>query len=635
MISYFFGFIYVIFSIIIYQIIGTIFTKSKLYSYRFTIGFIIHSFLVAILGMAIQVINLPWKIFFYGMIFLFVFEILLIIYCIKQRKIEINMDIIKEYIKSNWFLYIGMIMLTVFSLFHIAQLWSNNYTDDGHYISLMSSLPYTENAFRIDPVSGFKSGFSLERIINTFELEASFFIYLLKIPGTLYARVFLSMLNHFIGLNVINAFFSKLSNKDEGIHQYFSTCAYFLIVNNIAAILNTGAAWSIITAPYYGSSLVKVISPFVLILPILKINKLNIYNILIVFMSCVVLVSKSSCAIPIIFLMAVGYLISYDFCGKKWFIFLIPLIAIIGILVGNNSYLENYIISIFYNYRMPIVLVIILSVICLKMIMKPLESKRIIIILVTSLLLTFVPYLNNVYEKLTIYDFVSERTWLSLWLFAILIGVYYMVEFLYDLLLKYANKIIKIGALVAIVISCGAGSLLIGKNEYGGIHIRTSVQTYKLNKYIVPQSTVDLSEQLNKYYNENKKILKVIIDPGIICNGYTHYTAAILRSFAPNIQSIVGALRINPEIKDKESEFNNFNLDDLAVFNSFEVNPTKKNLNELKKLNEEYPFDCLIIVNANEIHNELLATIDYRLYGLVEDTQNKFTYGIYIKNIDN
>lgn len=632
MIYYILGFIYVLFSIILYQLLGLSFVKRESYSYTFIIGFIIHSFFVAVLGIFVQVFNLPWKIFFYGMILIFICEICLLLVFYKQKKLKIEKSLLIGYLKENWFLYVGMGILTIYSLLHIAQIWSNNYTDDGYYISLMSSLPYTNNPFRIDPITGFKNGFSFERIINTFELEASFFIYLMKMPGTLYSRVFLSMLNHFIGLNAINAFFTKIRKENRIINQYISTSIYLLVIENIAAIVSTGGAWSIITAPYFGSSLVKVIVPFVILLPLIFSEKLNIYKIIITFMSCVVLVSKSSCAIPILFLLAIGYIVTYKYKGKNWFLVVLFIIAIVGIFIGNDAYLEDKIYLLFIEYRKPIFLALSVIIIGINALLYKNECRRIIIIIFVSLLLTFVPYLNNLYEKITIYDFVTERTWLALWLFIAVIGTYYFIDYIYRVVISNKNKIVKLILTLVFFIVCATGSLYIGKDEYGGIHVRSSISIYKLNKYIVPQSTYDLGLSLNDYYDKYHRELKVIIDPGLTVDGYTHYTAAILRAFAPHIQSVVGGVRIEDSISNSLSEFYGFNLKDLEIFDDFELNPSPKSLNKLEKLNKKYLFDCLIIPNANNKHKKLLYEIGYSSYHRVYDNQNGFYYEIFIKD---
>lgn len=631
MINYLLGILFVLISIILYQFIGLCLTKNESNSYAFIIGFIVYSFCVAILGMGVQFLNLSWKAFYYGMILIWCSLIGIIVYNIIYKNIKVSKDIVLDYIKKNWFIYIGSFFLLLFALSHVATIWSNNLTDDSYYVNLMSTLPYIENPFHTDPVTGFiTSSFSLERIINTFELEGSFYIYITKIPGTLYARMFLAYLNYYIMLNAINAFIIKVTKKEMKYNQYIIVSIFLLFVMNAYFFLSGESAWTITSAAYFGSALVRITCPFIIMIPLINDEKLDIKKVIITFMTCLVMVSKSTCAIPIIFLLAIGYLVSYKINNKYWLFGLIPIIGVAGAVLTNNSVVENFSLKMFLNNTTSILLIASIVIIFAQGI-KKFEYRRLLFIFLVSIILSFLPCINNLYELLTQYTFVSDRTWYTMAFFIIIPAVYAVFDFLINKFVSRKHLCLQIIVIFMLFISSSLGSIYLGKNEHSGMAIRNFISIYKNNKYIIPQGTMDLGIELNDYYENYHKELKVLMSPGLNIDGYAHNTAAILRIFAPHIQSITGGLRTQTEIINNESEFNGFDLDDLYVFSDFEINPSNETLTKLNELNKKYPFDCLIVLNPNETHQILLNSIGYSGYKKVYDKQQRYCYEIYIK----
>ena len=151
MVQYITGIILTLFLAVLFQLFGICITKNKKsFSYSFIIGYIVYSFLIAIVGIPIQILNLPWKAFFFYMIFLLIGILIFIFYNIYKKNVVLNKEILIDYIKENWFLYIGAILITGLALTHIQTIWENNLTDDSYYLNKIASLPYLENPFRTD-----------------------------------------------------------------------------------------------------------------------------------------------------------------------------------------------------------------------------------------------------------------------------------------------------------------------------------------------------------------------------------------------------------------------------------------------------------------------------------------------------
>ncbi len=631
MLSYFIGLLYVLLSIVLYQLVGMCFTKKESYSYSFIMGFIIYSFFVAILGVAVQFLNLSWYVFFFGMIAIWIGLIFFIIYNFVNKRLKFSLQDFYAYIKENWFFYAGTVFLVLFALAHVATIWSNNLTDDSYYINLMATMPYVQDPFHVDPSTGFVSStLSLERIINTFEIEGSFYVYITQMPATLYARVFLAGLNYFIILQSINAFLIKITKSQNKYNQFIITAIFLIFVMNAQYFLNTEAAWTITSAAYFGSALIRISCPFIVLLPLINDEKLDVKKMIVTFIICVVMVSKSTCAIPILYLLAIGYLVTYKIYEKYWYALLIPLMGVIGVVIPNNGELENYGFEMISNNATSVFLIIafILMMIFAK---NYFEHKRITIMIVVAMILSFVPFINNVYENLTQFTFVDDRTWYTLSLFIMISGFYCLVNFLFEKYIFRINIFIQIFLVAVITVGSGFVSVDMGKDMHAGMVIRNFLTIYKNNKYIIPQGTMNLGIELNNYYEETHKELKVLMGAGLVIDEHNHNTAAILRTFAPHIQSITGGIRIQTEIFNENSEFKGYDLDDLAIFNEFEINPCEETFKPFKQLNNEFPFDCVVILNSNNDHSEFLKTIGYHLYNKAYDNLNRYYYGIFIK----
>lgn len=628
--DYLIGFIITVLSILIFQLFGMCIVKNqKTYSYSFIIGFIAYSFLVAIVGIPIQIFRISWYVFFAYMLILIFAIIFYIIFNIYRKKIKINMQVMKCYFSENWFLYIGAFFILLLALGHLNTIWSNSLTDDGYYINKMSTLPFINNPFSTDPVTGFKESALTTYSLNTFELEGSFYIFISGLTGTLYARVFLALLNYFIMLNAIHAFLYKLFNFDKDritaiSVQFLVVPLFIILVMNSNFFVYTQEAWTITSAAYFGSALVRIACPFIVLLPLIGEERLNSSNVIITIMSCVVMVSKSTIAIPILFVLAIGYLL---FILKRWYAKLILLVIVIaiGFILPNVEKVNTYILS--YLVENIKILFPIVGLGCIVFFaFKRRVYLQLFIIVVSTILLLTIPEVNDTFEIFTNYSFVADRCLYSILVFVIIVG-FGSTLMCVCIYISSKKAPILLGILSTIL---SFGFITVTKSN--GVKLIEAGRVYFRNPNIVPQNVVKLGETLEHYYASSKIQPIVLVQPGIIVNGYSHFTASILRTFSPNSISVNAALRTQNENTNKESGFYGYSIEDIDVFSQFILDPNEQTTEQLKKLNETYQFNVIIGENFIDQHDQQLAMIGYEKYADLYDPYQNYTFNIYIKS---
>lgn len=636
MVGYIIGTITTLFSAILFQLFGIALCKNKkTYAYSFVIGYLCYSFLVAVGGIPIQILNLPWMTFFWYMIFILVTIIGYIIFSFYTKKVVLKKHDFILYIKDQWFLYIGAIALVAFALTHISIIWLNNMSDDAYYLTKMATLPYLDNPFRTDYSTGFIHPELNQYTFNTFELEASFYIFLTKMDPSLYARGFLALLNYFILLNTIKAFFEVIFQKMD-IHldinkiQYYIVTIFVIFVLSATIFISTDAQWTIISAAYYGSALERIGCIFFVLIPLMDFNGLNFKKIFITFVTCVVMISKSTIAIPLLYLLAIGYLVLECFrknSTRKFSIFLIILILMIGISVSGKEVVESAMVeNILINVKGIFIIIsfILFSIFAYKYSVM----RNILLIIIISFLLMIVPVLNNLTEITMNYDFVAVRTIYSIFVFTLISS--YGTAFIYfgNFIMKKHFYLISNVLLVICIFAFSA------KYTYEWTYPSKAFHVLKTNINLFPDSTILLGEKLEEYYLETGEVLNMVMTPGVHINDLGHFSSQIVRAYAPHVISVTAGLRMSEEVINSNSEFEGFSVSEVEQFNQFFVNPTQETLENVKKLCEKYPFNCIVGNDVNDINTELLTQINFNKYATVEDPQTEpaISYTIYIKN---
>ena len=627
------GIVWTLLSAFLCQFLGIAITKREShYSYSFVIGYIVYSFLVAVVGIPIQLLELPWHIFFYYMIGLWVVLIVYIVIRFIHRHLSFSFSKWKDYMAGHWFLYVGAIVLTVFGLMHIKTILENNNTDDGYYITKIATLPYTERPFRTDPVTGLlqtsNSKLSiLSYLLNTFELEGSFYVYVLKINPVLYCRLFLSIWNNFILLNAAHAFMQMFLEKmrvlkSEKLLQYYLLPVFLVFVMSLGVFAPYDASWTVVTAAFYGSSLVRIGCTFIVLLPLLQREKMDWYSVVITCMSCVVMVSKSTVAVPLLGILAIGYLVVYGVSTKKmtgilFSLGLVGILFVIGWLIPGKDWMTKYLVEYMMYRSSEYLLAIALGILAICTVRTKTSLKLVFVILIAFACM-YLPYLNNLFENASYWHFVAERTRYSLLIFTLIVAFttlfVTMTQWLPTLFVSIGNVVLAVAVFTGLCIS-----------GITGAKPADAARFYVHNPYLLPNSTMALGKALEQSGKEHT----VLMSAGIQVDSYSHFSSSILRTFTPSTRSVIGGLRIDKQIRYSDSPFNGFRLEDMQIYDAFATDPNEQTTKQLQSLCEKYPFDCIVGTGFNETHTNFLKSIGFEKVEMVEDPS--VTYVIYEK----
>lgn len=605
--------------------------------YRFICGYLFYSFIIAIGGIVIQLLNLSWYLFFWYTILIIIALLIFILYRSKKEKIKIFLIGIKEFLKKYWFLFIISGILIVISLAYSEWIWLNNCLDDGFYLNKIATLPYIENPFITNASTGLveiQNGFN-SYIVNTGELEMSVYVFLLQVTPTVFTRIFLSGFNYFLFACCIYAFAEKIIKStnikcSEYTIQYivsiillFSFSWNFMVVKEILVVQDS---WQFNTAMYYASSIVRTMGILIILVHFIENNKIRICDILLVVLISIVLVSKSTIALPIIFVTCIAYLIvNFLFDDKYWkkisTIIILVLIGIIGLMIGGNDYIDELVRNLFLQNLKSYLVIGCLVVIILSFSFRSQVINKVNVIMLVVIFLMESPIINNLFEKISVYDFVAARASTTYIYTFVIIAMIYVYLFINKF--KYSKKlIVPIYLVVTIMLSVVS---LYSYNSCNG-KLLTSYKIMYNNRKIIPDSTIMLGKKLSDLADDADEEINMIMPEGVLVDGHLHSVAIIIRSFAPEIKSIsaIGRFKVS-----EGNDFSSFTSDDQAKLDAFITNPTEENKQNLKILLEEYPINCIVLPTAED--NEYLYEIGFESYTKFSDIEGNISYNIYYR----
>lgn len=464
MYDYVFGALFVVIYAAYMYFVGGAFTKKqKSYPYQFVIGYLVFSFFVAIGGMIIQILNLPWMLFVLYLIIVFIgLALISVILYIHNDVSIINISRIPEFFKNQWFLIVAALALVVVASTRLVWIWQNNSLDDGYYLSWVSALPYNSNGFFTQPSTGFMQDLKGmgSYILNTTYTEYSVYVYFFHFTTSIFCRIFMTIFNYFL-YGCCAASFCEFTIKQthlevkDNFYQYASGMLFLFgfpssfLTDHI--ILNLQDSWQFNTAMYYGSSIVRTMGIFLLLLPFLENTKLTFKEILLVAGIGVALISKSSIALPIIIILCISYLFSYWILSKDKLnlvfvgVGLIMMFAL-SLILGNHQEMEQ---AVMYNFTANLKSIIFWPCVVFFITSFFYGSRNIIrynLTLLFFLGFMVISPINNIFESISIYTFVANRAMTTfVYTFVISSFSYMILDILMFIRFQKVRKFLLIG----------------------------------------------------------------------------------------------------------------------------------------------------------------------------------------------
>ena len=629
--DYVIGMIFYIVFILFLYFVGSSILKNDSEPYRFLTGYLIYSVLIGVGGIIIQQLNTSWNVFFGYFILVVIILLIFSFYNIKLFPLSL-----KKFLKNYWFLFVISLILIVISLSYQDWIWLNNCLDDGQYLNKMATLPYIDNPFIIAPATGLLGSSNIFRldVFTTGELENSVYMFLTQVTPSIFARIFMSGFNYFLLVNCIFVFAEKIIkscniNYNKSTIQYISCIVILFIFNwdflNQSGIIMVQDSWQFNTAMYYGSSIVRTMGIMLIIIHFIDKEKIGLKDVLIVLLISIALTSKSIIALPVIFTSGVAYLLSTYIISEKKYRFIAIMITfiliVIGTILGNTEKISSVILTqISYNIdNWFLVLAVIILLVSFSFKSK-VVTKCNLTILIIGILIIFDP-INNIFEKLSVYDFVAARNLTTL-IYTMIIMVSIYIYILLNKLEFMKNKLVLMYSLSTILLIIGA---LGSAHIYEG-SILSSYKTVWQNKAIIPSSTIKLGSKLTTLANQRNKAINVIMPEGVMADGDMHSVAIIIRIFAPQIRSISAIGRFGT---CETGAFADYNADEQRIFDNFLVNPNTDTADELEKMLLRYPINCIVLPTSED--NLYIESMGFESFDKIDDINAGVRYNIYYK----
>ena len=411
----------------IIYIIGTAIGAKYSAPRRFIYGYLLNTFIVSAAGIITQMFAINWYIYYYFVLIVDLLMLIASIYKIRRDGIILFDGGFRSFVSNYWFLILVALIATSLVAIYNFELWDNNTTDDAYYLARMAYFPYIKNPYSIDPTTGFPSVHKIIDLRNftSFEIEASVYIYFLKIYSTLFARGVMSFINYFIFSVSIYAFVEKvievsgLEVRRQNI-QYYSIIMLLLCFETsqlaIHGIIDIRDGWMINHAMYFGASLIRSVGFIWLLIPVLEFEEDKKKSILLFVIMAFVLLAKSTVVIPIIAVVViVGLAYHLILMKDKRILIYVVLLILFSFLLGNKwqNSLTNYTDGVYYNHlydnlKSPIIIIFEVCILFNFFIRRKKYLKTNILFALICIMF-IIPPLNNVIEKTSVYAFVDKR----------------------------------------------------------------------------------------------------------------------------------------------------------------------------------------------------------------------------------
>ncbi len=358
------------------------------------------------------------------------------------------------------------------------------------------------------------------------------------------------------------------------------------------------------TAMYFGSSIVKMIAIMCLLMFYLEDEKITWKMVLGVFGISVVMISKSTIVLPTLFITGVSYVIVTLLFTKEWKqkiigIILAAFIVLAGIILPNNQGAQNEVYQYVFNaLKSPFVIGALAVFGCSFFARKRVIYKINTMVILMGLLFV-IPQLNDISEFLAVYGFVAGRAWSTYVYTFLIINLWYVYLFMSKILNETCVKII------FIAITCGMVRLLFYGYETDGkelfvtdnMEAKTNLEEdfdvlYRNHKF-EPDTSIELGKELERIGKEKKKKLFVVSPEWALVDNTIYTLSVQLRSVAPDVVSVSA---VNRYEVDRQCQLYGY---DQEIYEKFVNEPSDESSRKLSKQVKKYNINCIIVQNKD------------------------------------
>ena len=530
---------------------------------------------------------------------------------------------------------ITIAVLAGLTCLYFAGFWLGNHQDDGYYITKVATMPYTQTGGNfVYPIGRDNPGFNTY-IVNTWEIEASVYVKLLHVSPTLYLRLFQTLFVFFLYLNAIKVLADKICEKTGlTVHASLTQMVVIVVIFFDAHYLflsGTGLfklrdMFMVNTGMFLGNSIVRMLGLLLLVLAVIEQEKISFELIMRFTMVTIVLMSKSTVALPVIEIAAVAGLMiwlwfDYGKMGKISSAICMALYVMVAVNIPNHSNIQEIIVMDIRNIlQSPVIWICGVIFIASFFLLKYKMIYKINTFICMMLVLCIIPQINDIFESFSVFPFVAGRAITTWTYFFVIISAIYGMLFLVkcSVAILWIKKIYVIAVIGITCISiCGfkmyGGGVLMEQPRQSG-NIKFALSAISHNPYFMPNSTIELGQKLNELSGDLSGQLQVVTDRMVIRDGTLHPLSIWLRIYAKDIVPVSATERYGVKDGSALSEYKQ------SAFETFESNPTSQTAGDFWKEIKNLDVNCIVVSNE-----ECAPWLEEKGYKL-KDTVDGFYY---------
>lgn len=661
--NYLIGITWLICLFLFFYTVGCAFSKqNRCGPFKILTGYIVYSLGVALPGIVIQILNLEYSLF-RNLMWAWICSLLIVSFFILYKKGNLKLPdagTVREFLTNYWVFILIILGVLFLSALNYPAYWLGNRSDDGYYLSQIASYPVVEKPFEYNLATGLYTGHVINSYsLNTHELEASVFFQTLGIPIGLFTRVFMAAEGYIIFGCCIYSMSHEVFKMVNGKSRYlssvqFSVCLLLLFSANWIYLSNNGIlyiqdSWQTSTAMYYGSSIPRTSGFYLLLLPFISGYKINLRTIIKVILISIVLVSKSTIAVPIIFLGVISYVLVWlvyeSNCRKGLVVFFLFGAGIVGsILSLNIEYIGPAFDSLLsikntsFLWVKSIVKSLIPFIMIIAVILSfSLKNRKIWQLLCLVFLIAvflFVPGFNFYVCSLSFFTFVIGRTITAFVYFIAGICTSVTISFLVSLRIR--KSILTVFGLIisALLFTLNFKSFLqfngnaeiLPGQEGTALSIADALNVISKNPNFMPISTERLAAKLNQLQKEKGK-LAVLTETYYQSDGVADLKHVLTRSLSPNVIFPTANTRF---ITTADPIYGSFTVEKQAIFESFLINNDPASTAIFGQLLDEYMIDA-VVLREKDIYDANMNQLGFSLYETIMDDNGNPAYYLYAR----